>query len=331
MLRSPKLATSPTSDNLTRQRWRTSLGPLARALYRLDKLTFKNGLIGRARDQIKRHDGIRRAYHDLDILAKHGRFRPDRVKLVCSEHSIFVDPREPRGRAILRNFGRGQPRIKEIWRRAIDQLDPELVVDVGANYGEMVFAPTYAPGTRVVAVEANRQLADYLERSRVEHTNADQIELIIALASDHSDDDATLYVDPTWSGRSSAAAAKASWVPQKVRAVTIDDLASGSPSTLVFKIDVEGFEAQVLGGMNRILSMVNQVVGILEFHNIALARAGIDADAFLTSLRERFAAVAEVKRDGATTHITKSHRAAHLQGDLVVASTPDLLALALSP
>ena len=248
---------------------------------------------GRARRRLRRNERLRRAYSSFDLFRKYGTFRPDKVRIAGSPHSLYVDTSEPRGCALARGFCGGQPALKAIWLRAIAELSPDLVVDVGANYGEFAFMPTYPPGTVVVVIEPQPSLRPYLIQSRNEHFNRDAIELVFALASDTAGGDVRFFVDDDWSGRSSAMRTHAQ---QRVREVqvpvtSVDSLASGrvhAETTLLFKIDVEGYEPLVLAGMRSVLDTCGHAVGVVELHGRNLQRLGIVADDYVTALQERF-------------------------------------------
>ena len=246
---------------------------------------------------------------DIDLLFKYRRWRPDRVTLPGSAYAIYVDPTENRGRAILRCFAAGQPHIKRLWRRAHAALAPDAVLDVGANYGELLFLERYEPGARVIGIEANPQLEPYLERSRREHPCADQIELYCALAAAEADEGTLFYIDDAWSGRSSvlldgsAPTVRAERVP----AITIDSLFSRPgatlPRRLLFKIDVEGYEPRVLAGMKTLIDSAEVSIGVIEFNVDFLRKLEVDIEAYLGGLAEQFA-LYRAEPDGSFAAVT---------------------------
>ena len=243
----------------------------------------------RLRTALKRVGPLRRAVHELRLLRIYKRLRPDRLALAGSDHTIFVDRREPRGRALLLGRGAGQPAVKKVWCWAVRTLDPEAVIDIGANYGEFLFLPTYSPSARVIGIEANPSLLPYLERSCSLHPNCGQIELYSALAGPVSEGSADFYVDKRWSGRSSALLHKTIREPERtsVQRLAVDSLfaATGQPRCLLFKIDVEGYEPEVLGGMTDMLSASERALGILECNDQLLKKLGTSRAAFLSELR----------------------------------------------
>ena len=251
-------------------------------------------LIDEARRRAGRVKAVRRVRDDLDLLVKYRTLRPERVPLADSSHVIFANPREPRGRAILRGYGSGQRRLKSIWRRAIQRLAPTIVLDVGANYGEFLFFTDYPADALVIGVEADPQLMRYLEKSKDAHGQAGQIELVCALAAAQPGQSVPFYVDTQWSGRSSALRQARHGQNTRVEMVpttSVDALLDGRATKedrLVFKIDVEGFEPHVLEGMAKAIERVHAAVGIMEFNTSFLRKTGLDPDEYLARLRARF-------------------------------------------
>jgi len=97
------------------------------------------------------------------------------------------------------------------------------------------------------------------------------------------------YVDQRWSGRSSALLHKTIREPERTRVqrLAVDSLfaATGQPRCLLFKIDVEGYEPEVLAGMTDVLSASERALGILECNDQLLKELGTSRAAFLSELR----------------------------------------------
>lgn len=244
---------------------------------------------------------------DLLILRLYGRLRPKKLRLPGSNHTMYVNPRENRARAILKCRASGQGPTKELWRRAVEALEPSIVLDVGLNYGEIVLSQRYDAKARIIGIEANPLLMPYLERSRVEHPNARQIEFHCALASDQSDSTSTFFINRRWSGSSSAIldATRPGVERCEVQSLAIDSLFAGhdlSDQRLLFKIDVEGYEPLVLRGMQRLLRECECWVGIIEFNTAFLAKVGENVDEYLQTLADR-AQVYSVDRHGKTASV----------------------------
>ena len=285
------------SDGLACERIASSLASLLDRAKPSEKLP----LWRKARRRLGRVQSLRRVYDDAELLLRYRRLSPDKVTLEGG-HSIFVDPKEQRGRAILLNGGTGQPGLKRIWRDAIRVLRPTLVIDVGANYGEFIFSTSYEPGVRVLGIEANPLLMAHLERSRDAHEHAANIQLVCGLAAAEPGQPVPFFIDMAWSGRSSALqqTRHENVVMRMVDTVSIDGLLTdrlGSRQRLVFKIDVEGYEPHVIAGMPRTLAASERAVGMLEFNTDFIEKLGLEPEVFLRSLRERFPAIVAFDHD----------------------------------
>jgi FkbM family methyltransferase len=175
----------------------------------------------------------------------------------------------------------------------------------------------------------------YLERSRNAHPHRARMEVTCAVASREPGAPVPFYIDTTWSGRSSAlkhSGHKQTEV-QMIETTSVDALLDGrvSPSDkMVFKIDVEGFEPNVLEGMIRTLDTVAESVGIIEFNTEFLRKLGMDPITYVEQLASRFH-IHLLKGDEAPVRLTgqmlrdAAHREEHM-ADLVLATREDSLA-----
>lgn len=273
---------------------------------------------------------VRRARRRLVILRQTGRLAPRHIALAASGHIIHVDPDDRRGREIVRGLGRGhQPALLDLWRRAVAVTGPALVLDVGANYGEFVLDARYPEGTRVLAVEANPRVVPLLRRSIEAHPDHDRIEVHAVLAGWHDGGEATLLVDPRWSGSAGTSLDRSqdgdALVELPVPVRTIDALVASSaaePGPLLVKIDTEGSEADVLGGMSAVLAAATDVVAIVEFDPGHLRRRGTDPEALFDVLAGLGRCWA-VDWDG---HATPTSTPPDAPADLVVVSEPAIAA-----
>lgn len=250
-------------------------------------------LVRVVRKRLGRIPLVRRVYAEVDLVLKYRELHPERVPLAGTSHILFANPREPRGRAILGCYGAGQPGLKRLWARAIEATRPRLVVDVGANYGEFLFMVDYAPDTIAIGIEADPSLRPYLERSRAAHPHRAGIEVVQALAGEKPAEPRPFYVDEEWSGRSSALKhelhrrTRVEMIPTESVDHLLGDRVRPDDS-LVFKIDVEGYEPFVIEGMQETFSRVARATGIMEFNTAFLRRLGRDPEAYLDGLRARF-------------------------------------------
>lgn len=289
--------------------------------------------------RISRSPGYRALRTDLLLLRRYGTRRPEKLQLLGSENFVFVDPDDQRGRTIIRGLGRGlQPGLRRIWHAAVAGLRPTIVLDVGLNYGEFLFAETYPAGTRLIGIEANPGLRRWISRSVELHPNRGQMEIVYALASDRAQERQTFYVDRAWSGGSSAVprADGATVEECEVPSLPVDSLFEGrelAGETLLFKIDTEGYEPVVLRGMRELLRGCGSSLGIVEFDSEHLEPLGVDVDEYLRFLFERFTVYA-LDFSGRATRLREPRLsllqevcgAEHVTTDLLLASDPGLLA-----
>lgn len=171
----------------------------------------------------------------------------------------------------------------EIRRYMNDHLAPGMVVaDVGANIGfhALLMAQRVGTSGRVVAIEPGPDNIRYLKKNKALN-EFDQIE-VIAAAAGAQRENASLFVgalgtthslsQPGPSGESVA-----------VEVIPLDALISG-PLDFA-KIDAEGHELEVLGGMTRILSENTCLRLIVEWSPSQLAASGHEVDSLPSLLR----------------------------------------------
>lgn len=232
---------------------------------------------------------------DLGIFLKYKTLNvkklPEKIKLPCSNF-LYVNPKENRGRALLIGNGVTQRRLSTFWANSVHQLKPDLVIDVGVNYGECIFSATYPSNTVIYGIEANSSLLEYINRSKEEHPNKSQIYIINAIASDTDGEDKVFFIDKHWSGTSSATYIPSHNLIEKVsiKSIKIDSLFSGESSfnTVLFKVDVEGYEALVLKGMTNLFINSESIVGFIEFNSEYIEKLGVAVDDFLNFIKAYF-------------------------------------------
>lgn len=267
------------------------------------------------------------------------RWRTDRIVLPGSSHVLFVDPTENRGRVLYMTGGRTQPRLSFFWSTAVAAFEPDFVLDVGVNYGECLFSVSYPKRCRILGIEANPHLQSFIERSRKKHPNRSSIQTVYAMASDEEHEKRSFYIHKYWSGLSSAirgqSASPDRFREHEIRSVTVDALLSKYPlerSKLLFKIDVEGHEENVLKGMLHTIARCPRMLGFIEFDSKYLSGSGTDVNAFLTFLQERFS-IYVYPSNQELVHIRQismeklQHlfKKKHIHTDFILASSPALL------
>jgi len=152
-------------------------------------------------------------------------------------------------RFLNREFFRKRQRDRDLFRQFVST--GSLVFDVGANHGHM--AETYLElGARVIAIEPNPQLVQML---RLRYRSALSVEGVALGAQRGTDefyigrDDGHSTLSKNWL---SHAPSPDRWIQSmQVRIETLDSLIKRYGTPHFIKIDVEGYEAEVLQGLTQ--------------------------------------------------------------------------------
>ena len=240
------------------------------------------------------------------ILRAYGTLHPARVQLGPNSHWIHLDPSDPRARKVLlADPLRRRFRINlRFWWLANEFWQPAVVVDVGLNYGEGLFSARYPGSVRAHGFEANPNLAPFLEQTRAEHPDADRIFLHFGVVSDVENQAVPFHIDTHWSGGSTAggeARDPSRYQTQMVNSTTVDNALAADyrlieSGTLLFKVDVEGFEERVLSGMSKSLAAARNAVGLVEFSPTLLKSAKTDVARYWAWLAARFDRITFLRR-----------------------------------
>jgi FkbM family methyltransferase len=230
------------------------------------------------------------------LLARYGTIRPERVRLNGCDNWVHINPTDGRAvKKLIRDPIRGKISYPlEFWRAFNAHLRPQVALDVGVNYGECLFSTDYAPNTRIFGVEANPQLIPHLEKSRAEHPSRNRMELVASLVSDQEAKDVPFFVNCAWSGKASAVESlnpEANTTKYLLSARMLDNILPGElvqGGTLLFKMDIEGYEYRAFRGFLKTLSAAKLVVGFVEFDSVFISAAGESPSDYFAYLSERF-------------------------------------------
>ena len=162
---------------------------------------------------------------------------------------IYVDPNDGRGRRLIESGGNLNPKTLAAWKLLLSQGSWTHVIDVGANYGEMLVSGGIPENASVVAIEPNPSVRARLRRTiRAVRLKARILKEPVA----EQEGPQWLVIDHAWSGTSRLAdLGQPGGV--EVQATTLGKVlrALGVPLLDVqaaIKIDVEGQEVAVLRG-----------------------------------------------------------------------------------
>lgn len=201
---------------------------------------------------------------------------------------IYVDLFDARGRRLAVN-GILETHICKLWIILAQVWQPDMVIDIGANYGEVGLSCLYEGG-KIFLIEPNLAVYNKLRKSALSHPNRKSINVINRAVTDNatSGRQQTLYVNRNWSGVSTLTRNEdRNWIPQKTRCITIDALLeSDSVNNLLCKIDVEGAELKVLRGMERTLKKSQSTCILIELNKASLKAQGENPQELIETLQE---------------------------------------------
>lgn len=236
---------------------------------------------------------LKSIYLDLLTWRKYGSTRPDGVMPPGSPSAVFINPHDRRAlKKLAHDSARGRVSVPmRFWRDAVSAMQPQLAIDVGANYGECFSSMTYPQGTRVLAIEANPALIPFLEKTRAAHPSASAIRLVNCLVSDSPAPSQPFYFDPNWTGGGSAVlpANHAAMTEVNVAVNCLDQVIEPDApiESLVLKADIEGYEGKLFYGFSR-LFQCRRVAGIFEFDTSLTEKSGVPPRDVFERLAARF-------------------------------------------
>ena len=180
---------------------------------------------------------------------------------------LHVDGGDPRGEALVASGYDLNPVARRIWQRLCRREAWDTVVDVGANYGEMILTFPLPIGARIWAFEPAPRIAACLRRSVAETGAAVEV---VELAVGSVSGTIALYEDPSWSGTTTTTRAKAP-AHHELRTVgstRLDEFLLAHDfrpgDNVLLKVDVEGGELGVLRSIVPVLPLAGEVLMQVE-------------------------------------------------------------------
>ncbi len=187
---------------------------------------------------------------------------------------LYVDRDDGRGTALVAKHGALDPTTLRIWQGLLRARPWTHVVDVGANYGEMLVDLEGAPGVAVFAVEPNPRVRRLLERSLRE---AGVPATIVPKAISDAQGRLPLSIDRTWSGMSAVHADPRETAGHRIETIEVETttlralLDDGTPDgakRVLLKVDVEGHEPSVLRGLERAGLGYGELAALVEIRHL---------------------------------------------------------------
>lgn len=195
--------------------------------------------------------------HALDAPVSHHSF------VNHAGRTIFVLDGDARAVALQQARGNLNPGGLRLWQQLCTLHDWDYIVDVGANYGEMILSFDLPDSAEVIAIEPSPTISSCLRRSVAESGARIRVEAVAAGAVAGN---TLLYVDEQWSGTSTTtpSQATASSRPIATEVVRLDELLGGPKAVanrrVLIKIDVEGGEREVLRGIDTLQDVTSETI-----------------------------------------------------------------------
>ena len=181
-----------------------------------------------------------------DLAKRLARPRGDK-RLRIGDLTLVIDQGDGGGRQYE---GRGsvEELRNDLYPRLKRDLNPRVVVDVGANYGftGAIFAKTF-PGADLILVEPDPRLARYI-RLNMTDNGVGQYKLVEAICAERVIDRHVFGINPQ-SSQDNRVAKLDGWKTVEVPTTTLSTLLEPYGDSPAFiKIDTQGFEARVFEG-----------------------------------------------------------------------------------
>lgn len=191
---------------------------------------------------------------------------------------LHVDAGDARARRLAVAKGALSSPVITVWRKLVDELQPDLVIDIGANYGEVAYSVGYPVGAELHLVEANPSIVALLRRTAAGAGGA-----VHHCAASDRGGTLGLGVRTGESGLSSVHDQHPGCTVVEVPAARIDSVIAPGRRLLV-KIDVEGHALPALRGLRLLLDAADDWAVVCELWNHDAADAGWLCEQFRVEL-----------------------------------------------
>lgn len=182
-------------------------------------------------------------------------------------NKLYLDPRDGRARRLMVRRGVLNPETNRLWKVALQLAPWSVIVDVGANYGEMLLDGGVTAYSRVIAVEPSPRILPRLRKTVAHFPNVE----VVAAALAESEGERRFTENFDWSGMSRLGDGPNA---VDVKTTTLDELLAregrdeGGALRLLLKIDVEGGEPAVLRGGALSIARASAFCGLIEVSNL---------------------------------------------------------------
>ncbi len=187
------------------------------------------------------------------------------------------------------NRGSYEEAQSSAYREIACLLQPDLVVDVGANYGfsSLVFQRNF-PDAKLILVEPSPYLENYI-RGNMEKNGVTNYVLVRAVCGSRSSGHTSFALNPS-SSQDNRVRGPGEWKTIDVPSISLTDLISSEPQSrsVFIKIDTQGFEPQVFEGAWGFMERSRQWLIKTEFAPAWLRAQGNDPQELLDLLVSKF-------------------------------------------
>jgi FkbM family methyltransferase len=179
---------------------------------------------------------------------------------------IYLDLRDERGRRLVAARGNFNPPTLAMWHDLLGEDDWTHVIDVGANYGEMLANGKLPKDAQIIAVEPNINVVPFLKMTLA---GMDGVKLFEVALSD-KEGRAEFFLNENWSGMSGIVqgAGRTSVPTTTLKSLLVMDAMPLHEMRVLVKIDVEGHEINVLKGMTDALPIVRNFCALIEIAHL---------------------------------------------------------------
>lgn len=182
--------------------------------------------------------------------------------------------------------GAWEPKETSAIRRLLRPGD--FALDVGGNYGwfSLAMASSVGPDGLVWAFEPVRTFASQL-RSNIELNELDNVQVFdLAIGASHGEVGINVFEGLPHGHASAATLGRSDFVTSQVPLRTLDELVDLHPdrAPALIKVDVEGFELQVLEGSQALLKGSDPPIWVLEVNEETSAALGYQPSRLISVL-----------------------------------------------
>lgn len=192
-------------------------------------------------------------------------------------------------------FDRGsyQEVINPLYKLIQVKYKPNLVFDIGANYGfiSVLYAKIFTQA-KIIAIEPSNWLCKYIEINKNANKCAN-IEIVKAICDESSGLNKGFSINPVHSQDNRVEAPSNFWRKENVITTSIDSIIEnhGKTNFVFIKIDTQGFEKPVFQGAKKFLSENSNWLIKTEFSPYHLEKQGTNPKDFLSYLLKNYSVV----------------------------------------